>query len=48
MIQDSSGTHKVLVSKTGLRKDNGELIVIVSTNIIIDDVEVNIRKKQVN
>ena len=25
MIQVSSGMHKVLVSKTGLRKDNGDL-----------------------
>lgn len=34
MIQGSSGMHKVLVSKTGLRKDNGYLVAIISTNII--------------
>lgn len=45
MIQGSSGMHKVLVSKTGLRKDNGDLVAIISTNIIIDDIEVDIRKK---
>lgn len=45
MIQGSSGMHKVLVSKTGLRKDNGDLVAIISTNIIIDDIDVDIRKK---
>ncbi|MFZ2486462.1 MAG: hypothetical protein WAW84_07735 [Candidatus Rickettsiella isopodorum] len=45
MIQGSSGMHKVLVSKTRLRKDNGDLVAIISTNIIIDDIDVDIRKK---
>ncbi|WP_218814124.1 hypothetical protein [Rickettsiella endosymbiont of Dermanyssus gallinae] len=45
MIQGSSGMHKVLVSKTGLRKDNGDLVAIISTNIIIDDIDMDIRKK---
>ncbi|WP_143549485.1 LuxR C-terminal-related transcriptional regulator, partial [Rickettsiella grylli] len=45
MIQGTSGMHRVLVSKTGLRKDNGDLVAIISTNIIIDDIDVDIRKK---
>ena len=45
MIQSSSGMHKVLVSKTGLHKDNGDLVAILSTNIIIDYIDVDIRKK---
>lgn len=45
MIQCSPGIHKVLVSKTGLRKNNGNLVAIITTNIIIDDIDVDIRKK---
>lgn len=44
-IKGASGPHKVLVSKTGLRKDNGDLVAIISTNIIIDDIEIDVRKK---
>lgn len=45
MIKAVSGVHRVLVSKTGLRKDNGELVAIISSNIIIDDLSIDIRKK---
>lgn len=45
MIKAVSGVHRVLVSKTGLRKENGELIAIISSNIIIDDLAIDIRKR---
>ena len=45
MIRGVTGLHQVLVSKAGLRKGNGDLIAIISSNLIIDDLPIDIRKK---